>query len=68
MNISNGFKDAAAWIKNRTTEGALDKTMVIQGLLAERNNEQRVYVVTVSTPPEYAWIHDRWPKLVRLPG
>ncbi|WP_299078839.1 hypothetical protein [uncultured Paraglaciecola sp.] len=37
----------------------LDKSMVIQGLLAERNNEQRAYVVTVNTPPEYAWIHDR---------
>lgn len=37
----------------------LDQCMVIQGLLAERKNEQRVYVVTVETPPEYAWIHDR---------
>ena len=46
----------------------LDKSMVIQGLLAERNNEQRVYVVTVNTPPEYAWIHDRWPRLVKLSG
>lgn len=44
----------------------LDKSMVIQGLLAERNNEQRVYVVTINTPPEYSWIHDRWPRLVRL--
>ena len=44
----------------------LDKSMVIQGLLAERNKEQRVYVVTVNTPPEYAWIHDRWPRLVKL--
>ncbi len=41
--------------------------MVIQGLLAERNGEQRVYVVTVNTPPEYHWIHDRWPRLVKLP-
>lgn len=44
----------------------LDICMVIQGLLAERNGEQRVYVVTVKTPPEHAWIHDRWPRLVRL--
>lgn len=44
----------------------LDKKMAIQGLLAERKEEQRVYVVTVDTPPEYAWIHDRWPRLVRL--
>ncbi len=44
----------------------LDKRMVIQGLLAERDKETRVYVVTINTPPEYAWIHDRWPRLVRL--
>jgi len=44
----------------------LDRRMVIQGLLAERNKEMRGYVVTISTPPEYSWIHDRWPRLVRL--
>lgn len=44
----------------------LDNRMVIQGLLAERKNERRVYVVTIETPPEYAWIHDRWPRLMRL--
>jgi len=41
-------------------------SMMIQWLLAERIDALRVYVVTVSTPPEYAWIHDRWPRLVRL--
>ncbi|WP_292956690.1 hypothetical protein [Nitrosomonas sp.] len=40
--------------------------MAIQGLLAERKEEKRVYVVTIDTPPEYAWIHDHWPRLVRL--
>jgi len=44
----------------------LDKKMAIQGLLAERKKEQRVYVVTIDTPLENAWIHDRWPRLVRL--
>lgn len=44
----------------------LDQRMVIQGLLAERKSEQRVYVVTIETPPEYAWIHDRWPQLIKL--
>lgn len=44
----------------------LDQRMVIQGLLAERKEEQRVYVVTIDTPLEYAWIHDRWPRLIRL--
>lgn len=46
----------------------LDASVVIQGLLAKRNEEMRVYVVTINTPPEYAWIHDRWPRLVRLAG
>lgn len=40
--------------------------MAIQALLAERDGEQRVYVVTEETPPEYHWIHDRWPRLRRL--
>ena len=44
----------------------LDKRMMIQGLLAERDNETRVYVVTIDAPHEYAWIHDHWPRLVRL--
>jgi len=44
----------------------IDKRVVIQGLIAERSNEIRVYVVTVSTPPEYAWKHDRWPRLVKV--
>ena len=45
---------------------ALDNKMAIQGLLAERKTEQRVFVITIDTPPECAWIHDRWPRLVRL--
>ncbi len=40
--------------------------MAIQALLAERDGEQRVYVVTEETPSEYNWIHDRWPKLRKL--
>ncbi len=46
----------------------LDKSMAIQGLLAERKKELRVYVVTIDTPPEYLGIHDRWPRLIRLSG
>lgn len=44
----------------------LGKRMAIQGLLATREEEIRVYVVTISTPLEYAWMSDRWPRLVRL--
>lgn len=40
--------------------------MAIQGLLAERRGKHIVYVVTVSPPPEFAWCHDRWPRLVKL--
>lgn len=40
--------------------------MAIQVLLAERNGEQRVYVVTEETPPKYQWIHDRWPRLRKV--
>lgn len=43
----------------------LESGMVIQALLAQRDNEQRVYVVTEETPPQYHWIHDRWPRLVK---
>ena len=35
-------------------------------LLAERKGESRVYVVTEDTPPEYSWIHDRWPRLRKV--
>lgn len=40
--------------------------MAIQGLIATRNDVQLVYVVTEDPPPEFAWVHDRWPRLVRL--
>lgn len=35
--------------------------VAIQGLLAEYNNERRV----IDTSAEYAYIHDRWPLLVK---
>jgi hypothetical protein len=38
---------------------------VIQGLIACRNDEQRVYVVTVPAEGEFAAIHDRWPRIVQ---
>jgi putative SOS response-associated peptidase YedK len=44
----------------------LGEGMALQGLLAEYKDEQRVYVVTVDTPPEFAWVHDRWPRLVKV--
>ncbi len=40
--------------------------MAIQALLAERDGEQRVYVVTEETLSEYHWIHDRWPRLRKV--
>lgn len=44
----------------------LESGMMIQALLAERGGEKRVYVVTEETPKDYQWIHDRWPRLVRV--
>jgi hypothetical protein len=44
----------------------LNIRMAIQGLLAERDDEMRVYVATINTPHEYARIHDCWPRLVQL--
>ena len=44
----------------------LEAHMVIQGLIAEREKQQRVYVVTERPPAEYAWIHDRYPRLIKL--
>jgi hypothetical protein len=38
----------------------------IQGLLAQVHGECRLYDVTEDTPAEYHWIHDRWPRLVKL--
>jgi putative SOS response-associated peptidase YedK len=37
----------------------------IQGLVARIGEERRVYVVTVNAPPEFAHIHDRWPRVVK---
>ena len=38
----------------------------VQGLLATWKDEQRIYVVTEPMPAEYAWLHDRWPRLVDI--
>jgi hypothetical protein len=44
----------------------LESGIFVQALLAERNNERRVYIVTEETPSQYHWIHDRWLRLVKL--
>jgi putative SOS response-associated peptidase YedK len=38
---------------------------VIQGLLAVHNDVAKVYVVTTDTPPEFSYIHDRWPRIIQ---
>ncbi len=35
----------------------------IEALVVKHNDEQRVFVVTEDTPEEFAWVHDRWPRL-----
>lgn len=36
----------------------------IEALVITNNNEQRIYIVTEDTPESFAWVHDRWPKLI----
>jgi putative SOS response-associated peptidase YedK len=43
----------------------LAPSMAIQALLAERRRT-KVYMVTEETPHEYHWIHDRWPRLIKV--
>lgn len=57
--MEKDHKDQSHWFP-------LAENMAIQGLLTEQDNESRVYVVTVPPPIEYSWIHDRWPRLVKL--
>jgi len=33
-------------------------------LLTVHDDAARVYIVTTDTPAEYAWVHDRWPRLI----
>jgi len=44
----------------------VDPHMAIQGLIAERDEKQLVYVVTEPPPANLEWVHDRWPRLVKL--
>ena len=38
----------------------------IRGLQARHENVARVYMVTVETPAEYHYTHDRWSRMVNL--
>ena len=42
----------------------LESGEYIQGLVASIGEERRVYVVTIETPPQFAQVHDRWPRIV----
>lgn len=44
----------------------VDPCLMIQGLIAEREEKQLIYVVTEAPPSNYSWIHDRWPRLVSM--
>lgn len=57
-----GEKDAEGkryWFKLQADEH-------IQALIAHsrEHGTERLYVVTVETPSEFAWIHDRWPRIL----
>lgn len=38
--------------------------LAIQALVVQHNEDKRLYIVTVDTPSEYSWVHDRWPSLI----
>jgi hypothetical protein len=38
--------------------------LAIQALVVQYELDKRLYIVTEDTPPEYSWVHDRWPRLV----
>ncbi len=50
---------ASHWIE-------IPKGFAIEALVVENNSESRVYIITEDTPPEFAWVHDRWPKLISI--
>lgn len=45
------------WVKT-------DEAMVLQGLVATWRNTQRICVVTVDTPQEFAHVQPRWPRVL----
>ncbi len=44
----------------------LPKGYSIEALVVENYSEKRIYIITEDTPPEYSWVHDRWPSLVEV--
>lgn len=36
----------------------------LQGMIATVGGDQRIYVVTVETPPEFAHVQPRWPRVL----
>lgn len=39
----------------------------LECLILGEGDARRVYIVTTSPPPEFAFIHDRWPMIGRIP-
>jgi hypothetical protein len=46
----------------------LPEKSFIQGLMAEKDEEHRLYVVTIDAPPEMEKIHKRWPRVMNVSG
>ena len=38
----------------------------LEALIIRFDAEARLYIVTEDTPPEYSWVHDRWPRVVPI--
>lgn len=58
----HGFMEKDADKVSHWIDVPLGKT--IEALIGTNSDELRVYVVTEETPKEFAWVHDRFPKLV----
>ena len=44
----------------------IPQEQAIEALIVEFDEDKRIYVVTEDTPPEFTWVHDRWPRLVKM--
>lgn len=38
----------------------------VEALITRSGDDARLYVITEDTPPEFSWVHDRWPRIVNL--
>lgn len=60
-------KDGRPGDKNRQSHWFdVPEGHALECLVIGEGEHRQVYVVTTDSPAEYAWVHDRWPLLVRF--